>query len=139
MFSLMFLHMFLYGCNIFEWRKTRINYSFIFELAPTKELKYRDMFFISATSMTVVVGVMFAHLALLSKGYSYAQVQAIPGFLLLLFLLVLVCPLNIVYRSSRCRFLRVIRNIALSPLYKVTLIHLNLVKQMIKRQSASYN
>ncbi|KAI9085720.1 hypothetical protein K1719_032326 [Acacia pycnantha] len=39
MFSLVFLHFFLYGCNIFAWRKTRINYSFIFELSPTKELK----------------------------------------------------------------------------------------------------
>lgn len=83
MFSLLFLHFFLYGCNIFAWRKARINYSFIFELSPTKELKYRDVFLICTTSMTVVVGVMFVHLFLLTKGYSYTQVQAIPGLLLL--------------------------------------------------------
>ena len=83
MFSLLFLHFFLYGCNIFAWRKTRINYSFIFELAPTKELKYRDVFLICTTSMTVVVGVMFVHLSFLTKGYSYTQVQAIPGLLLM--------------------------------------------------------
>lgn len=35
------------------------------------------------------------------------------------FLLILVCPFNIIYRSSRYRFLCVIRNIILSPLYKV--------------------
>lgn len=35
------------------------------------------------------------------------------------FLLLLFCPLNIVYRSSRFRFLRILRNIILSPLYKV--------------------
>lgn len=83
MFSLFFLHFFLYGCNIFAWRKARINYSFIFELTPTKELKYRDVFLICAASMTVVVGVMFAHLSLLIKGSSYEQVQSIPKLLLL--------------------------------------------------------
>ncbi|EHA8590204.1 phosphate transporter PHO1-3 [Cocos nucifera] len=83
MFSLLFLHLFLYGCNIFMWRKMRINYSFIFEFAPTKELKYRDVFLICTTSMTIVVGVMFAHLSLTAKGYSSTKIQAIPGILLL--------------------------------------------------------
>ncbi|PIA63442.1 hypothetical protein AQUCO_00201053v1 [Aquilegia coerulea] len=121
MFSLLFLHFFLYGCNIFMWRKARINYSFIFELAPTKELKYRDVFLICTTSMTIVVGVMFAHLSLLAKGHS-SKIQAIPGLLLLLFLLLLVCPFNIIYRSSRYHFLKVIRNIVLTPLYKVVML-----------------
>ncbi|KAK4764864.1 hypothetical protein SAY86_025954 [Trapa natans] len=130
MFSLIFLHFFLYGCNIFAWRKTRINYSFIFELAPTKELKHRDNFLISSSSMTVVVGVMFAHLSLLSKGYSYAQVQAIPGLLLLVFSLVLVCPFNIIYKSSRYRLLRVLRNIAFSPFYKVVMLDFFMADQL---------
>ncbi|KAI9072623.1 hypothetical protein K1719_045419 [Acacia pycnantha] len=130
MFSLVFLHFFLYGCNIFAWRKTRINYSFIFELSPTKELKYRDVFLICTMGMTAVVGVMFLHLTLLTKGYSYAQVQAIPGLLLLVFLLVLVCPFNIIYRSSRYRFLCVIRNIVLSPLYKVVMLDFFMADQL---------
>ena len=83
MFSLLFLHFFLYGCNIFAWRKARINYSFIFELCPTKELKYRDVFLICTASLSAVMGVMFVHMSLITKGYSYAQVQAIPGLLLL--------------------------------------------------------
>jgi hypothetical protein len=153
MFSLLFLHFFLYGCNVFAWRKARINYSFIFELCPTKELKYRDVFLICTASMSAVMGVMFVHLALVTKGYSNAQVRAIPGLLLLviswsqckeektficsiffgtdnrplistfpacqMFLLLLVCPFNIIYRSTRYCFLRVIRNIISSPLYKV--------------------
>lgn len=98
MFSLLFLHFFLYGCNIFMWRKTRINYSFIFELAPTKELKYRDVFLICTTSMTAVVGVLFVHLYLVVKGYSYAQVQAIPALLLL----VICYILN--HKSFHCFF-----------------------------------
>ncbi|CAB4264926.1 unnamed protein product [Prunus armeniaca] len=130
MFSLLFLHFFLYGCNIFAWRKARINYSFIFELSPTKELKYRDVFLICTTSLTVVVGVMFVHLSLLTKGYSHNQVQAIPGLLLLMFLLLLVCPFNIIYQSSRFRFLRVIRNIILSPLYKVVMLDFFMADQL---------
>ncbi|XP_052184518.1 phosphate transporter PHO1 homolog 1 [Diospyros lotus] len=130
MFSLLFLHFFLYGCNIFMWRKTRINYSFIFELAPTKELKYRDVFLICTTTMTAVMGVLFVHLWLVAKGYSYAQVQAIPAFLLLIFLLLLVCPFNIFYKSSRYRFLCVIRNIVLSPFYKVVMLDFFMADQL---------
>ncbi|KAI3467160.1 hypothetical protein Pfo_023823 [Paulownia fortunei] len=130
MFSLLFLHFFLYGCNIVMWRKTRINYSFIFELSPTKELKYSDVFLICTTSMAAVVGILFVHLSLVAKGYSYAQVQAIPGLLLLGFILVLVCPFNIIYKSSRYRFLSVIRNIILSPLYKVVMLDFFMADQL---------
>ncbi|KAG5521453.1 hypothetical protein RHGRI_033871 [Rhododendron griersonianum] len=130
MFSLLFLHFFLYGCNIFMWRKTRINYTFIFELAPTKDLKYRDVFLICTTSMTAVMGVLFVHLFLVAKGYSYSQVQAIPALLLLVFLLLLVCPFNIFYKSSRYRFLQVIRNIILSPLYKVVMLDFFMADQL---------
>ncbi|KAI8022990.1 hypothetical protein LOK49_LG03G00731 [Camellia lanceoleosa] len=130
MFSLLFLHFFLYGCNIFMWRKTRINYTFIFELAPAKELKYRDVFLICAVSMSAVMGVLFVHLSLMAKGYSYAQVQAIPAFLLLVFFLLLLCPFNIFYKSSRYCFLRVIRNIILSPLYKVVMLDFFMADQL---------
>ncbi|KAK6133799.1 hypothetical protein DH2020_032510 [Rehmannia glutinosa] len=130
MFSLLFLHFFMYGCNIFMWRKTRINYSFIFELSPTKELKYGDVFLICTTSMTVVVGVLFVHLLLVAKGYSFAQVQVIPGLLLLVFIIVLVCPFNIIYKSSRYRLLSVIRNIVLSPLYKVVMLDFFMADQL---------
>ncbi|XP_004509586.1 phosphate transporter PHO1 homolog 1 isoform X2 [Cicer arietinum] len=129
-FSLMFLHFFLYGCNIFAWRKTRINYSFIFEMAPNKELKYKDVFLICTMAMTCVVGVLFFHLALLTKGYSYAQLQFLPGLLFLAFLLLLVCPCNILYRSSRYRFLCVIRNIIWSPLYKVVMLDFFMADQL---------
>ncbi|KAF8378490.1 hypothetical protein HHK36_029832 [Tetracentron sinense] len=130
MFSLLFLHFFLYGCNIFMWRRARINYSFIFELSPTKELKYRDVFLVCTMSMTAVMGIMFAHLSLIAKGNSSTQVLAIPGLLFLLFLLLLVCPFNIVYRSSRYRFLRVIRSIILSPLYKVVMLDFFMADQL---------
>ncbi|KAJ3700733.1 hypothetical protein LUZ61_004438 [Rhynchospora tenuis] len=130
MFSLLFLHLFLYGCNIFMWRKTRINYAFIFEFVPTKELKYRDVFLICTACMTVVVGAMFAHLALILKGDSSTQVQAIPGILVLIFLLLLVCPFNVLYKSTRFLFLQILRNIILSPLYKVVMVDFFMADQL---------
>lgn len=130
MFSLFFLHLFIYGCNIFMWRKTRINHTFIFEFTPTKELKYRDVFLICTASMTIVVGAMFAHLAIIVKGNSSGVVQAIPGSLLLVFLFILVCPFNIVYQSSRYQFLRVIRNIILTPFYKVVMVDFFMADQL---------
>ncbi|CAH8257517.1 unnamed protein product [Arabidopsis lyrata] len=130
MFGLLFLHLFLYGCNIFMWRKARINYSFIFELGSKNELKYRDVFLICTASMTAIAGVMFVHLSLLAKGYSFRQVQVIPGLLLLGFLLILICPLNIFYKSSRYRLISVIRNIVFSPLYKVVMLDFFMADQL---------
>ncbi|CAA0324435.1 unnamed protein product [Arabidopsis thaliana] len=130
MFGLLFLHLFLYGCNIFMWRKARINYSFIFELGSKNELKYRDVFLICTASMSAIAGVMFVHLSLLEKGYSFRQVQVIPGLLLLGFLLILICPLNIFYKSSRYRLISVIRNIVFSPLYKVVMLDFFMADQL---------
>ncbi|XP_054808894.1 phosphate transporter PHO1 homolog 1-like isoform X2 [Prosopis cineraria] len=114
MFSLTFLHFFLYGCNIFAWRKTRINYSFIFELGPTKELEYRDVFLICTTAMTAVVGIMFLHLIMLTKGYSYAQVQAIPGLLLL------VVMLDFFMADQLCSQVPMLRNLEYVACYYIT-------------------
>ncbi|KAJ0242843.1 Phosphate transporter PHO1 1 [Hirschfeldia incana] len=130
MFGLLFLHLFLYGCNIFMWRKARINYSFIFELGSENELKFRDVFLICTASMSLITGVMFAHLSLLAKGYSFGQVQVIPGLLLLVFFLILICPLNIFYKSSRYRLITVIRNIVFSPLYKVVMLDFFMADQL---------
>uniref|UniRef100_A0A6N2LSH4 SPX domain-containing protein n=1 Tax=Salix viminalis TaxID=40686 RepID=A0A6N2LSH4_SALVM len=102
----------------------------VYPLPPSNELKYRDVFLICTSSMTVVVGIMFIHLLLLMKGHSYSQVQAIPGLLSLSFLLLLVCPFNFCYRSSRYSFLRVIKNIILSPLYKVVMLDFFMADQL---------
>ncbi|RLM92203.1 phosphate transporter PHO1-1-like [Panicum miliaceum] len=133
MFALLFLHLLLYGCNMVAWRRCRVNYGFIFESSPAAggELRPRDVFLACAASMAAVAGVMFAHLALVLRGYHASpHVQAIPGFLLLVFLLLLFCPLNVVYRSSRFRFLRILRNIVLSPLYKVVMVDFFMADQL---------
>ncbi|KAI5649614.1 hypothetical protein M9H77_35619 [Catharanthus roseus] len=130
MFALLSLHLFMYGCNLFQWKRTRINYHFIFEFQPNTALKYRDAFLICTSVMTAVVGAMVIHLILLSSGLSPSQVDAIPGILLLLFAIMLICPLNIFYRPTRFYFIKVIRNIVCSPFYKVLMVDFFMADQL---------
>lgn len=130
MFALLSLHLFMYGCNLLTWKTTRINYNFIFEFQPSTALKYRDAFLLCTCLMTSVVSAMIIHLVLLSNGFTPEQVDAIPGILLLMFLTILICPFNIIYRSTRYCFLRVLRNIICSPFYKVLLVDFFMADQL---------
>lgn len=56
-----------------------------------------------------------------------------------MFIIVLVCPFNIVYKSSRYRFLSVIRNIVLSPLYKVLMLDFFMADQLCSQVISSIN
>lgn len=82
MFALLSLHLFMYGCNLFVWKSTRINYNFIFEFQPSTALKYRDAFLICTSLMTAVVAGMVLQLILLSTGFFPREVDFIPGILL---------------------------------------------------------
>ncbi|KAG5554259.1 hypothetical protein RHGRI_011952 [Rhododendron griersonianum] len=130
MFALLSLHLFMYGCNLFLWKSSRINYNFIFEFQPSTALKYRDAFLICTSLMTAVVAAMVIHLVLLSNGFSPQQVDAIPGILLLMFITLLICPLNVFYRPTRFCFLRVMRNIVFSPFYKVLMVDFFMADQL---------
>ncbi|XWS08761.1 hypothetical protein CRYUN_Cryun40dG0028600 [Craigia yunnanensis] len=129
-FALLSLHLFLYGCNLFTWKNTRINYFFIFDFAPSTALKYRDAFLICTTFMTYVVGAMVIHLLLRAGGFSRTHVDTIPGILLLIFVALLVCPFDIFYRPTRYCFLRIIRNIICSPFYKVLMVDFFMADQL---------
>jgi hypothetical protein len=145
MFALISLHCFLYGCNLFMWKNTRINQNFIFDFAPNTTLTHRDAFLMSASIMCTVVATLVINLFLRNVGASYAK--AVPGALIVvsnttiyattihksgsvatdvssqipfqLSMGVLVCPFNVFYRSTRYYFMRVMRNIVFSPFYKV--------------------
>uniref|UniRef100_A0A803R9T6 EXS domain-containing protein n=3 Tax=Cannabis sativa TaxID=3483 RepID=A0A803R9T6_CANSA len=129
-FALLSLHLFMYGCNLFMWKKTRINYNFIFEFFPTTALKYRDAFLICTTFMTAVVAAMVLHIILRASGFSPSQVDAIPGLLLMVFIVFLVSPFDIFYRPTRYCFIRVIRNIICSPFYKVLMVDFFMADQL---------
>ncbi|WVZ73198.1 hypothetical protein U9M48_021539 [Paspalum notatum var. saurae] len=116
MFALISLHVFLYGCNLFMWKSTRINHNFIFDFSSSTALTHRDAFLMSASIMCTVVAALVINLFVRNAGPTYAN--ALPGALLLLSTAVLFCPFNIFYRSTRYCFMRVIRNIIFSPFYK---------------------
>ncbi|XP_023527424.1 phosphate transporter PHO1-like isoform X1 [Cucurbita pepo subsp. pepo] len=130
MFALLSLHMFMYGCNLFTWKQARINYNFIFEFQSSTALKYRDAFLICTTTMTAVVGALVIHLILGLSGFSPVQVDYIPGLLLLIFVVLLICPFDMFYRPTRYYFLRVFRNTVFSPFYKVLLVDSFLADQL---------
>ncbi|CAN7127118.1 unnamed protein product [Brassica rapa subsp. narinosa] len=129
-FALLSLHMFMYGCNLFMWKSTRINYTFIFEFSPTTALRYRDAFLMGTTFMTAVVGAMVIHLILRAAGFSANQVDTIPGVLLLIFICVLICPFDAFYRPTRFCFIRILRNIVCSPFYKVLMVDFFMADQL---------
>ncbi|KOM33910.1 hypothetical protein LR48_Vigan02g006000 [Vigna angularis] len=129
-FVLLSLHLFMYGCNLYMWKSTRINHNFIFEFSPSTALRHRDAFLMCTTLMTTVFGAMVMHLLLRAAGFSPSQVDAIPGILFLFFVGLLICPFDIFYRPTRFCFIRVIRNIACSPFYKVLLVDFFMADQL---------
>ncbi|KAK9182954.1 hypothetical protein WN944_026102 [Citrus x changshan-huyou] len=129
-FALLCLHLFMYGCNLFMWKSTRINYNFIFEFSPNTALKYRDAFLLCTTFMTAVVAAMVVHLLLRASGFSPSKIDAIPGILLLISICLLICPFDIFYRPTRYCFLRIIRNIICSPFYKVLMVDFFMADQL---------
>ncbi|XP_047046756.1 phosphate transporter PHO1-2-like isoform X2 [Lolium rigidum] len=128
MFALISLHCFLYGCNLFMWKNTRINQNFIFDFAPNTTLTHRDAFLMSASIMCTVVATLVINLFLRNVGASYAKV--VPGTLIVVSMGVLVCPFNVFYRSTRYYFMRVMRNIVFSPFYKVLMADFFMADQL---------
>ena len=92
MFVLLSLHLFMYGCNLYMWKSTRINHNFIFEFSPSTALKHRDAFLMCTTLMTTVFGAMVMHLLLRAAGFSAGQVDAIPGILFLVSQMAIAFP-----------------------------------------------
>ncbi|EES07731.1 phosphate transporter PHO1-2 [Sorghum bicolor] len=128
MFALISLHVFLYGCNLFMWKSTRISHNFIFDFSSSTALTHRDAFLMSASIMCTVVAALVINLFLRNAGATYAN--ALPGALLLLSAVVLFCPFNVFYRSTRYCFMRVMRNIMLSPFYKVLMADFFMADQL---------
>ncbi|KAJ3672137.1 hypothetical protein LUZ60_006858 [Juncus effusus] len=130
MFALISLHIFLYGCDLFLWKKTRINTNFIFDFNPNSAMKHRDAFLVCASLMTTVVGAMVTHLFLKYNHVTSHHLDVLPGILLLISFALLICPFNIFYRSTRICFLRVMRNIVFSPFYKVLMADFFMADQL---------
>ncbi|KAM7259434.1 hypothetical protein ACFE04_015175 [Oxalis oulophora] len=129
-FTLLSLHLFMYACNLYMWRNTRINYNFIFEFSSKTALKYQDAIFMSTTFMASLFAALVVHLMLRASGFSPSHVDVIPGTIVLVFVVILICPFDFFYRSTRYCFLRVMRNIVCSPFYKVLMVDFFMADQL---------
>eukprot|EP00850_Spirogloea_muscicola_P016043 SM000127S26659 [mRNA] locus=s127:380596:386087:+ [translate_table: standard] len=129
--ALVLLHSYMYGWNVWLWRRTRINYAFIFEFAPGTELRYREVILISSCLNVILLGGMVIHLVVHARAFDrHIASELVPLFTLLLFVAILLNPFNFCYRSSRAFLLRTLLHCFCAPLYKVVLADFFLADQL---------
>ncbi|XP_048136016.1 phosphate transporter PHO1 homolog 10-like isoform X2 [Rhodamnia argentea] len=111
--------------NIFPiYRRYRINYPFIFGFKQGTELGYREVFLVSTGLAVLALGSFLVnlYLDLGSKTRNFRTfTELVPLSLVSAVLIIIFCPFNIIYSSSRFFFIRCIFHCICAPLYKVTL------------------
>ncbi|MCO5612899.1 hypothetical protein L7F22_067171 [Adiantum nelumboides] len=128
--AMVLLHLCLYGWNLYSWREKKINYAFIFGLPPGMEMKYRELLVLAMGLTTLVTATLLGHFMIYSTVTSSFQTAIMPFSILMVFLVLLVCPLNVCYRSTRFFFLTSLWHIVLAPLYKVVMVDFFLADQL---------
>ncbi|KAI5352713.1 hypothetical protein L3X38_005605 [Prunus dulcis] len=139
LFGFIFLHMLMYAGNIYFWRRFRVNYSFIFGFKQGTELGYREVLLLSFGLAVLALASVLSNLDMemdpKTKDYK-ALTELLPLFLVLLVILILLCPFNLIYRSSRYFFLVCLFHCICAPLYKVTLPDFFLADQLTSQVQA---
>ncbi|PQQ01684.1 phosphate transporter PHO1 homolog 3-like isoform X1 [Prunus yedoensis var. nudiflora] len=139
LFGFIFLHLLMYAGNIYFWRRFRVNYSFIFGFKQGTELGYREVLLLSFGLAVLALASVLANLDMemdpKTKDYK-ALTELLPLFLVLLVVLILLCPFNLIYRSSRYFFLLCLFHCICAPLYKVTLPDFFLADQLTSQVQA---
>ncbi|XP_061370886.1 phosphate transporter PHO1 homolog 3-like isoform X2 [Gastrolobium bilobum] len=139
LFGFVVLHMLMYAANIYFWRRYRVNHSFIFGLKQGTELGYHQILHLSFVLATLALASVLANLDMqidpVTKDYK-AFTELMPLILVLIVIAILLCPLNIIYRSSRMYFLTCLFHCICAPLYKVTLPDFFLVDQFTSQGQA---
>ncbi|XP_059293936.1 phosphate transporter PHO1 homolog 9-like [Lycium ferocissimum] len=139
LFGYIVLHMLMYGANVYYWRRFRVNYPFIFGFKQGTELGYRQVLLLaSGLSVLALAAALFQlDMDMDPKTRSYETFkELIPLLLVIVLLLILFCPLNIIYRSTRFFFLRTAWHCLCAPLYKVTLPDFILADQLTSQVPA---
>ncbi|XP_004297095.1 PREDICTED: phosphate transporter PHO1 homolog 3-like [Fragaria vesca subsp. vesca] len=139
LFGLVVLHMLMYAGNIYFWRRYRVNYSFIFGFKQGTELGYREVLLVSFGLTVLALAAVLSNLDMEMdpKTKDYKQfTELLPLFLVLSVIVILLCPFNIIYRSSRYFFLVCLFHCICAPLYKVTLPDFLLADQFTSQVQA---
>ncbi|KAI5678986.1 hypothetical protein M9H77_09936 [Catharanthus roseus] len=109
--------------DIYFWRRYRINYPFIFGFQRETELGYQEVFRLCNGLAMLVLGTFLAHVHIMeSKSQDQrTSVEFIPLGLVTVTSIIMCCPFNILYRSSRFFLIKSLLHCICAPFYKVTL------------------
>ncbi|KAF6171812.1 hypothetical protein GIB67_007333 [Kingdonia uniflora] len=133
LFGYVVLHMLMYSANVYFWKRYRINYPFIFGFKQGSSLGYREVFLLSASLSVIALGGVLSNLDMemdpSTESYE-ALTELVPLVLVIAVLLIVFCPLNIIYRSSRFFLIRCAFRSICAPLYKVSLVDMILADQL---------
>ncbi|XP_057948042.1 phosphate transporter PHO1 homolog 3 isoform X2 [Malania oleifera] len=139
LFGFIVLHMVMYAANIFFWRRYRINYSFIFGFKEGTELGYREVLLLSCGLAVLALASVLSNLDMemdpKTRDYK-ALTELLPLGLVVLVIVILFCPFNIIYRSSRFFLLTCLFHCICAPLYKVILPDFFLADQLTSQVQA---
>ncbi|KAG5226951.1 EXS family protein [Salix suchowensis] len=142
LFGFVVLHMLMYAANIYFWKRYRINYAFIFGFKQGTELGYREVLLLASGLSVLALGCVISNLDMemdpRTKSFR-AITELIPLALLTLLLVIVLCPFNIIYRSSRFFLIRCAFHCLFAPLYKVTLPDFLLADQLTSQVQALRN
>ncbi|KAM7268075.1 hypothetical protein ACFE04_010241 [Oxalis oulophora] len=102
----------------------RINYPFVFGFKQGTEMGYRDVLLLGSGLAVLMLGGILANMNMEMdpETLSYEAItELVPLGILIFLLLVMFCPFNTIYRSSRIFFLTCAFHAFASPFFKVTL------------------
>lgn len=139
LFGFIVLHMLLYAMNIYLWKRYRINYPFIFGFKQGTELNDRDVLLLGTGLATLALGCVLSNLDMeinVNTREYEAFTELLPLVLVTLVVLIILCPFNILYRSSRRFLLTCAFHCVCAPLYKVTLPDFFLADQITSQVQA---
>ncbi|XP_059655817.1 phosphate transporter PHO1 homolog 3-like [Cornus florida] len=139
LFGFIVVHMLMYAANIYFWRRYRVNYSFIFGFKEGTELGYREVLLLSSAFAVLALASVLANLDMEMDPETLdykAITELVPLGLVVLVIVVLLCPFNIIYRSSRFFLLTCVFHCICAPLYKVSLPDFFLADQLTSQVQA---
>ncbi|KAM7267833.1 hypothetical protein ACFE04_009999 [Oxalis oulophora] len=142
MYGFIVLHMLMYAGDIYFWKRYRINYAFIFGFKQGTEMSYRDVLLLGSGPAVLTLSGILSNLDMEMdpKTQSYgALTELVPLALLIFLLLIIFCPFNIIYRSSRFFLIGCAFHCLATPFYKVILPDFFLADQVTSQVQALRN
>ncbi|KAF7136602.1 hypothetical protein RHSIM_Rhsim08G0071200 [Rhododendron simsii] len=139
LFGFIILHMIMFSGNIYFWRRFRVNYPFIFGFRQGSELGYREVFLLSSgvAVLTLAGAISNLDMDMDPRTTSFRTItELVPMGLVTLLGLVMFCPFNVIFRSSRFFLLQCVFHCLCAPLYKVTLPDFFLADQLTSQVQA---